>query len=247
MTLSLNDGEFRMLAKDLILPESIKKEFELIGRIQFVHQGLFINHIEFCKSYHQSRLTEIKFSGGRVIYSNNEPLIDARRDMVRTMTNVIFSAKILIEHTRNTMKKYTKLGHKDISDYNEMLVEKNFLNDPLSNFMEILRNHVTHVGLIPITVEKDFYWFPYFYPNYVYNFDKNTLMEWEGLQVGQLGSKDISKAKIGERRKKLCAIQYLESSENQIEISMALKMYIEKLNDHQNSILNMISDKFSDK
>lgn len=241
-----NNNGIRMSYKDIILPDNIKKEIEISQKLQFTQNSLVGNYNDLKKAYLNARLMEIIFSGGRVLFENNESLIECRHEMIRTMTNVIFSAKILIEHTRNTMKKYKSLGHNDIYEYNNNLVKSSFLEDPLSNFMETLRNYVTHVGPIPINVRSIPPQAPYLLPMYFYAFDEKKLMKWSGLKEKlHKNNEKVNDKEKNEERKREFSVKYLKNRRENLDILNEIEEYVKKVINHQNELIYFIGRKFS--
>lgn len=78
---------------------------------------------------------------------NREEGNQVHREMTRLVHNFVASAKTLVEHTRNFMKEH----YSDTSVYEKYCnqIKINFVNEPITKFIEDLRNYMLHNGLPP--------------------------------------------------------------------------------------------------
>ncbi|MBR9972690.1 hypothetical protein [Magnetospirillum sulfuroxidans] len=196
---------------------------------QSIHKAVLDNFYEFKKMILISEKREWECFGGDLLMNNNESLIYSRWNFQRAMNNVIYSAKMLVEHTRNGMREYERNGEHEIVNFNKKMVEDNFSKDPLSKFIESLRNYISHVAIIPIGV-KMYKYHPYSYEfdvynrRYIHHFVGAKLMEWKDM--------------------KGLAAEYIRNNNNYPQVFNSISLYIQKLNSHQNDIVDFIDKKF---
>jgi len=107
--------------------------------------------------------------------------------MVRLLHNYLASAKTLVEHTRTVIRDWYK-GSEFLKEYKEE-VTRRFNNNPLSAFIEDLRNYALHyslpitglrVGVVndPTTHEQS--------ERVTFFVDKTTLFQWSNWSKGKM-------------------------------------------------------------
>jgi hypothetical protein len=74
---------------------------------------------------------------------NHDKLIDATLEIVRLLHNFLASAKSLVDHTRVLYKELYATSGK-FSEY-QARVDRDFKQDPLSSFVQDLRNYYLHI------------------------------------------------------------------------------------------------------
>ena len=76
------------------------------------------------------------------------------RESLRLLHNFVASCKSLIDHTRVFNRKYFECP--DFHDSCRKKIKSKFTNDPLSNFVQILREYVQHYSLPGISIQFSF-------------------------------------------------------------------------------------------
>jgi hypothetical protein len=124
------------------------KGFEVNERLQWLDYCLFI-----FKENHKSLELFSQQAGRQSVaiemFGSEDYTSEVQGNFARHLHNFLVSSQSLVEHTRRLMRKWY-VDTEMLVKYQDA-VNKNFINDPLSQFIEALRNYCTHrspVGII---------------------------------------------------------------------------------------------------
>jgi hypothetical protein len=163
-----------------------------------------VNYIEFlkvgrvlCDPKASSHLTRLMFHGvlGEVLY-----------DVIRLLHNYVVAIKSLVEHTRRTNDKISEEG-KAVVSYQQR-VDETFKHDPMSRFLQDLRNYYLHYepAEIGMTISGSGEALSYFQ---ALTLSVKELRRWDGWSAP--------------------ALQYLDSVGDNVDVVTAVEQYSEKV------------------
>jgi len=153
------------------------KGVEVANRLDWLDYCLFIFEENYKELDLYSSSTE-KPNMAIDMFRDNDYSSLIQGQLVRHLHNFLVSSKSLVEHTRRSMRKWYE--NTDFIISYQQKIDTEFLNNPLSSFIEDLRHYCVHRSPIDIITYHNF-------EDEITNasyMKKDSLLEWKSISSG---------------------------------------------------------------